>query len=75
MNCSPLPTNSIATSPRWLNNSRWNRPERKGKSPRELLTGQKHPHWLELRDRGALVCGFITKRLAGTLLRHGEGHA
>jgi hypothetical protein len=24
------------------------RPERKGKSPRELLTGQEHPHWLEL---------------------------
>jgi hypothetical protein len=27
---------------------RSDRPERKGKSPRELLTGQKHPHWLEL---------------------------
>lgn len=24
------------------------RPERIGKSPAELLTGQKHPHWLEL---------------------------
>jgi len=24
------------------------RPERTGKSPRELLTGQQHPHWLEL---------------------------
>ena len=22
--------------------------ERVGKSPAELLTGQKHPHWLEL---------------------------
>jgi hypothetical protein len=27
---------------------RSDRPERKGKSPRELLTGQQHPHWLEL---------------------------
>jgi hypothetical protein len=27
---------------------RSDRPERKGKSPRELLTGQAHPHWLEL---------------------------
>jgi hypothetical protein len=27
---------------------RSDRPERKGKSPRELLTGQEHPHWLEL---------------------------
>ncbi len=24
------------------------RPERIGKSPKELLTGEKHPHWLEL---------------------------
>lgn len=24
------------------------RPERKGKSPAELLTGQTHPHWLEM---------------------------
>ena len=24
------------------------RPEREGKSPAELLTGQEHPHWLEL---------------------------
>jgi hypothetical protein len=24
------------------------RPERKGKSPAELLTGQPHPHWLEM---------------------------
>jgi hypothetical protein len=27
---------------------RSDRPERKGKSARELLTGQEHPHWLEL---------------------------
>jgi hypothetical protein len=27
---------------------RSDRPERKGKSPRELLTGQEHPHWLDL---------------------------
>jgi hypothetical protein len=24
------------------------RPERIGKSPKELMTGQSHPHWLEL---------------------------
>jgi hypothetical protein len=24
------------------------RPERVGKSPAELLTGQSHPHWLEM---------------------------
>jgi hypothetical protein len=24
------------------------RPERVGKSPAELLTGQTHPHWLEM---------------------------
>ena len=24
------------------------KPERKGKSPKELMTGEKHPHWLEL---------------------------
>jgi hypothetical protein len=24
------------------------RPERAGKSPKELMTGQRHPHWLEL---------------------------
>ena len=24
------------------------RPERQGKTPAELLTGQSHPHWLEL---------------------------
>jgi hypothetical protein len=23
-------------------------PERVGKSPAELMTGQEHPHWLEL---------------------------
>ena len=27
---------------------RTDRPERVGKSPRELLTGRTHPHWLEL---------------------------
>ena len=27
---------------------RSDRPERVGKTPTELLTGQKHPHWLEL---------------------------
>jgi hypothetical protein len=27
---------------------RSDRPERKDKSPRELLTGQEHPHWLEM---------------------------
>jgi hypothetical protein len=27
---------------------RSDRPERKGKTPAELLTGQPHPHWLEL---------------------------
>lgn len=35
----------------YLNHRRFprsDRPERKGKSPRELLTGQAHPHWLEL---------------------------
>jgi len=35
----------------YLNHRRFprsDRPERKGKSPRELLTGQEHPHWLEL---------------------------
>ncbi len=25
-------------------------PERVGKSPAELMTGQKHPHWLEILD-------------------------
>jgi hypothetical protein len=28
--------------------SRSRRPERVGKSPAELLTGQMHPHWLEM---------------------------
>jgi hypothetical protein len=28
--------------------------ERRGKSPRELLTGQTHPHWLTLLGLGAL---------------------
>jgi hypothetical protein len=35
----------------YLNHRRFprsDRPDRKGKSPRELLTGQEHPHWLEL---------------------------
>jgi len=35
----------------FLNHRRFQRsehPERVGKSPAELLTGQKHPHWLEL---------------------------
>jgi hypothetical protein len=35
----------------YLNHRRFprsDRPERKGKSPRELLTGQEHPRWLEL---------------------------
>ena len=35
----------------YLNHRRFprsDRPERIGKSPRELLTGQGHPHWLEL---------------------------
>ena len=35
----------------YLNHRRFprsDRPERVGKSPRELLTGQDHPHWLEL---------------------------
>jgi hypothetical protein len=27
---------------------RSHRPERVGKSPKELMTGQRHPHWLEL---------------------------
>lgn len=35
----------------YLNHRRFlrsERPERVGQSPRELLTGQRHPHWLEL---------------------------
>jgi hypothetical protein len=35
----------------FLNHRRYlrsDRPERVGKSPKELLTGQPHPHWLEL---------------------------
>ena len=35
----------------FLNHRRFprsDRPERVGKSPAELLTGQSHPHWLEL---------------------------
>jgi len=30
------------------------RAERQGKSPRELMTGQTHPHWLTLLDLGPL---------------------
>ena len=30
------------------------RAERKGKSPRELMTGQSHPHWLTLLGLGPL---------------------
>jgi hypothetical protein len=35
----------------FLNHRRFLRsehPERAGKSPAELLTGQPHPHWLEM---------------------------
>ncbi len=35
----------------YLNHRRFprsERPERTGKSPRQLLTGQEHPHWLEM---------------------------
>ena len=35
----------------FLNHRRFMRsevPERVGKSPRELMTGEAHPHWLEL---------------------------
>ena len=35
----------------FLNHRRFirsDRPERAGKSPAELLTGEPHPHWLEL---------------------------
>ena len=28
--------------------------ERRGKSPRELMTGQAHPHWLTLLGLGEL---------------------
>jgi hypothetical protein len=30
------------------------RAQRKGKSPRELMTGQDHPHWLTLLGLGPL---------------------
>ena len=30
------------------------RPEREGKSPRELMTGESHPHWLTLLGMGPL---------------------
>ena len=30
------------------------RAERQGKSPRELMTAQDHPHWLTLLDLGPL---------------------
>jgi hypothetical protein len=42
---------SLALLQFYLNNRRFPRsewPERVGKSPAELLTGQEHPHWLEL---------------------------
>ena len=35
----------------FLNHRRFSRsrvPERVGKSPKQLLTGQPHPHWLEI---------------------------
>jgi hypothetical protein len=34
--------------------ARSRRAERKGKSPRELMTGQEHPHWLTLLGLGPL---------------------
>jgi hypothetical protein len=37
----------------FLNHRRFlrsDRPERVAKSPAELLTGRKHPHWLEMLD-------------------------
>jgi hypothetical protein len=30
------------------------RPEREGKSPREVMTGESHPHWLTLLGFGPL---------------------
>jgi hypothetical protein len=24
------------------------KPQRRGKSPKELMTGEEHPHWLEM---------------------------
>jgi len=44
-------TGSLALLQFYLNHRRFPRsehPERVGKSPAELLTGEKHPHWLEL---------------------------
>ncbi|OXC76253.1 hypothetical protein BSU04_22755 [Caballeronia sordidicola] len=31
--------------------------ERRGKSPREVMTGEDHPHWLTLLGLGALQPG------------------
>ena len=41
----------------FLNHRRYMRSqlvERVGKSPRELMTGERHPHWLTLLDLGPL---------------------
>jgi hypothetical protein len=41
----------------FLNHRRYMRSqlaERIGKSPRELMTGERHPHWLTLLDLGPL---------------------
>jgi hypothetical protein len=41
----------------FLNHRRYMRrqlAERVGKSPRELMTGEGHPHWLTLLDLGPL---------------------
>ena len=40
------------------------RPERVGKSPKELLTGKLHPHWLELlgfKDPESIETGAISE--------------
>ena len=36
---------------------RSDRPERVGKTPAELLTGQTHPHWLEMLGYTRFACG------------------
>ena len=44
-------------TPVFLNHRRFVRSrhaERQGKSPRELMTGQGHPHWLTLLGLGPL---------------------
>jgi hypothetical protein len=40
----------------FLNHRRFmrSRVDRQGKSPRELMTGQEHPHWLTLLGLGPL---------------------